>query len=244
MPEPHVPPNGPSASPSGPDTPPGGSDLSPSGLGASLGELGASPGGLGELPSARLGGSRGSSGAARISPGGLREVGFANWTAAQIAGLVGGTTPPNLFLTLGRHRRLFRAWGRFGGRLMPRGILPRRETELVILRVAHLRDCAYEYEHHVRLGRRAGVDSGDVARIAEGPAAFGWTARERAVLTAVDHMHAHGDLDDPAWAGLRRHLSPRECIELCMLAAHYEMLATVITSLRIQPDPPRRRESR
>ncbi|GAA2617247.1 carboxymuconolactone decarboxylase family protein [Actinomadura fulvescens] len=180
----------------------------------------------------------------RIPPGGPREVGLPNWAAAQIAGLVGGTAAPNLFLTLGRHRRLFRSWGRFAGRLMPRGILPRRETELVILRVASLRDCAYEFEHHVRLGRRAGVDADDVARIGAGPAADGWTPRERAMLAAVDHMHAHGDLDDRAWEGLRRHLSPRECIELCMLAAHYEMLATVITSLRIQPDPPRRRGSR
>ncbi len=30
----------------------------------------------------------------------------------------------------------------------------------MILRVAHLRDCRYEFEHHVRLGRRAGVDRG------------------------------------------------------------------------------------
>ncbi|MEU5881091.1 carboxymuconolactone decarboxylase family protein [Spirillospora sp. NPDC047279] len=173
----------------------------------------------------------------RISPGGLREVGLLNWTAARIAGRVGGTAPPNLFLTLGRHRALFRAWGIFGGRLMPRGILPRRETELVILRVAHLRECAYEFEHHVRLGRRAGVGPGDVARLTEhGPAADGWTPREHAVLTAVDQMHEAGDLDDAAWADLRRHLSPRECIELCMLAAHYEMLATVITTLRIRPD--------
>lgn len=176
----------------------------------------------------------------RIPPGGLREVGLPNWVAIQLVGLAGGTTAPNLFLTLARHRKLFRAWARFGGRLMPRGILPRRETELVILRVAHLRDCAYEFEHHIRIGRRAGVDTDDVTRLGLGPAADGWTPRERAMLVAVDHMHAHGDLDDPAWEGLRRHLSPRECVELCMLAGHYEMLATVIKSLRIELDQPRR----
>jgi hypothetical protein len=30
-----------------------------------------------------------------------------------------------------------------------------------------------------------------------------------------------------------------EAIELCMLAGHYEMLATTIAALRIQPDAPR-----
>ena len=59
-------------------------------------------------------------------------------------------------MTLGRHRPLFRGWLRFAGRLMPGGKLPRRETEMVILRVAHLRQCAYEFEHHARLARRAG----------------------------------------------------------------------------------------
>lgn len=177
----------------------------------------------------------------RISPGNRSDIGLISWVIARGAGLVGGTAPPNLFLTLGRHRRLFRGWLRFAGRLMPGGSLPRRETELVILRVAHLRDCAYEFDHHVRLGRRAGVDADDVARIIEGPSAEGWSDRERAMLAAVDAMHHRGDIDDEEWSALRSHLDEREAIELCLLAGHYEMLATTITALRIQPDARRRR---
>ncbi|MDI3405229.1 carboxymuconolactone decarboxylase family protein [Streptomyces cavernicola] len=37
---------------------------------------------------------------------------------------------------------------RFAARLMPRGTLPRRDTELIILRVSRLCDCAYEFTHH------------------------------------------------------------------------------------------------
>src|ERR671918_1319253 len=98
----------------------------------------------------------------RIAPGERSDIGWINWVIASVSGRVTGTTPPNLFRTLGRHRGLFRAWLMFAGRLMPGGKLPRRETELVILRVAHLRSCAYEFEHHVRLGRRAGVGDDDV----------------------------------------------------------------------------------
>ncbi len=177
--------------------------------------------------------------APRIAPGGRRDVGLLTWTLARAAGRVAGTRPPHLFLTLGRHRRLFRGWLRFAGRLMPRGRLPRRETELAILRVAHLRRCAYELEHHVRLGRRAGIGPADVARVAEGPAAEGWSARERAILAAVDELHAAGDLSDPTWAALRAQLDERDAIELVLLAGHYEMLATAIAALRIQPDRPR-----
>jgi AhpD family alkylhydroperoxidase len=172
----------------------------------------------------------------RIRPGSLREVGLLTWTISQVSGRATGTTPPNLFLTLGLNRRLFRGWLRFASKLMPRGTLPRRETELVILRVAHLCGCAYEFEHHVRLGRRAGIASTDIDRVITGPSAEGWTSREQAVLFAVDELHLNRDLDDNTWTRLRSHLTEPECIELLLLAGHYEMLATTITSLRIRPD--------
>jgi AhpD family alkylhydroperoxidase len=123
---------------------------------------------------------------------------------------------------------------------MPGGTLPRDETELVILRVAHLRGCRYEFDHHVRLARRAGLGPDDVARVVAGPGAPGWSPRERATLEAVDALHATGDLPDTTWDALRAHLDEREAIELCLLAGHYEMLATVVTALRIAPDEPRR----
>jgi alkylhydroperoxidase family enzyme len=153
-----------------------------------------------------------------------------------MAGRVIGTNPPNLFTTLGRHGPLFRGWLMFAGRLMPRGKLPRRETELVILRVAHLRGSTYEWEHHVKLGRRAGVGQADLERVQEGPAAAGWPEREAAILTAADELVADGDLGDVTWERLRGHLDDRELIELVMLVGHYEMIATTIATLRIQPD--------
>ncbi|MFW6690845.1 carboxymuconolactone decarboxylase family protein [Streptomyces sp. MAR4 CNX-425] len=177
--------------------------------------------------------------APRIAPGRRRDVGLATWLLSRAAGRVAGTRPPALFLVLGRHRRLFRGWLRFAGRLMPRGTLPRRETELVILRVAHLRDCRYEFEHHRRLGRRAGVTPADVERVARGPGAAGWTDRERTLLAAVDALHHDRDLDDAGWRELRTHLDEKAAIELLLLAGHYEMLATAIAALRLRPDPPR-----
>src|SRR6476619_4845870 len=130
----------------------------------------------------------------RIAPGTRHEVGPVNWAFAAISGLVTRSEPPKLFLTMGRHRRLFRGWLRFAGRLMPGGKLPRRETELVILRVAHLRGCAYEFDHHVHLGARAGITAADVGRLKAGPTAPGWSAREVAMLAAVDAPHERQDL--------------------------------------------------
>ena len=179
--------------------------------------------------------------APRVVPGDRRDVGLLTWTLAQVSGRVTGTTPPNLFLVLGRHRRLFRGWLRFAGRLMPGGTLPRRETELVILRVAHLRGCAYELAHHRRLAARAKVDGATIERVLAGPDAAGWSPRERAILAAVDELHRTGELGDTTWSALRDHLDERAVIELVLLASHYEMLATTIAALRIPLDQPRGR---
>jgi alkylhydroperoxidase family enzyme len=174
----------------------------------------------------------------RIRPGTRSEIGWINWTIASIAGRVAGTTPPNLFLTLARHRKLFRGWLRFAGRLMPRGTLPRNETELVILRVAHLRGSRYEFEHHVRLGRRAGLSDEDFEAITRPPAEGAWSARQTAILTTVDRLVSDRDLDDDAWATLRAHLDERTSIELLMLVGQYEMVATFLETLRVPLDAP------
>jgi AhpD family alkylhydroperoxidase len=178
----------------------------------------------------------------RIAPGTRAQTGIVNALIARVIGLGGGTTgPPGLFTTLGRHRRLFRPWLRFASRLMPGGKLPRRDAELVILRVAHLCDCAYEWGHHERIALRFGLTTADVARVPEGTEAEGWDARQRAVLSAVDELHATRTLADDSWQALRAAgMNETELIELPMLVGHYEMLAMTLNALGVQPDRFRR----
>ncbi len=178
----------------------------------------------------------------RVAPGDRRQVGVVNFAIASLLGLAARTAPPHLFLTLGRHRRLFRGWLHFAGTLMPGGRLSRRESEMVILRVAHLRACDYEREHHRRLGARAGLTTLDIDTLASDGAATDprWSARESALLMAAEQLIADRDVDDRQWESLRALLDERELIELVMLVGHYDMLATAITTLRIQPDQPRR----
>jgi AhpD family alkylhydroperoxidase len=172
----------------------------------------------------------------RIAPGGLRETGLLPWLVSRGGGVAMHTEPLTLFSTLGRNRRLFRRWLFFASGLMPRGRLPRTETELVILRVAYLRGCDYERSHHLRIGRRAGLTSEQIEATTVGPSAPGWTPRQRAVLGAVDVLVRDGDMDDATWTRLREHLSERDCIELCLLVGHYVMLALTIAALRIEPE--------
>jgi len=108
------------------------------------------------------------------------------------------------------------------------------------VRVAHLRQCTYELEHHRRLARRAKISPAEVDRVLEGPEAAGWTARERTILRAVDELHEQQDLTDQTWSELRIHLDERGAIEVVLLVGHYEMLATAIATLRVPLDEDRR----
>ncbi|MCW2857403.1 MAG: 4-carboxymuconolactone decarboxylase [Marmoricola sp.] len=172
----------------------------------------------------------------RIAPGGLRELGVPIWLLTRIAARVTKTAPPAIFTTLGRGRGLFWGWLFFASQLMPGGTLPRRETELVILRVATLRGCAYEFEHHVRIGRRAGVTAADVERIGIGAAAEGWQRNEQLLMEVTEELLATKDLGDGTWARLLAAYDDRTAIELLLLVGHYDMLATTLMTLRLEPD--------
>jgi AhpD family alkylhydroperoxidase len=171
----------------------------------------------------------------RIPPGDRRDIGLVGTVISRIAGRVTRTGPPNIFTTLARHRRLFLPWLMFAGRLMPRGKLPRIDTELVILRVAHRCGCEYEWSHHERIGQRVGLSRDDIARVRE-ERPEGFSESHALLLRAVDELHDTRNISDETWEGLSAHLSDVELIELCMLAGHYEMLAMTLNSLRVEVD--------
>jgi AhpD family alkylhydroperoxidase len=172
----------------------------------------------------------------RIGPGGSGDIGIVNHAIVRLIGAATGGAPPNVFTTLARHRRLFRRWLRFAGALMPGGRLPRADTELLILRVAHNTGCDYEWGHHGRIALQAGLSEAEVERVREGDGGEGWSARQQALLRAADQLHTERRISDETWAVLRPLLSDEELIELCMLVGHYEMLAMTLNSLEVEPD--------
>lgn len=172
----------------------------------------------------------------RIAPGTRAELGLLNWVLIQAGGRLARTGAPNVMTTLGRHRGLFRRWVFFAGGLMPGGKLPRQDTELVILRVAHLCASAYELDHHERIGARVGLSTEQIERASAGATADGWSPRHAAILQATDELHADQCIAEVTWTRLRVHLDERELIELCLLAGHYTMLAGALNSLGVQLD--------
>ena len=174
--------------------------------------------------------------APRVAPGRRRELGPVNLVLTRVLSRGAGVREAYLFTTLGRHRSLFRAWLVYSGALMLRGRLPRRETELVILRVAHRCDSDYERRHHVRLGRRAGLTAEEIERTRAEDLA-GWKPSDAVLLAATDQLLRQEDVDDAVWVRLRSYWDERQAIELCLLVGQYRGLAATIRTLGIAPDP-------
>src|ERR1700681_3938041 len=155
---------------------------------------------------------------------------------ARLGGYFTGNDPLQLFTTIGRHRRLSRWWLPFAGSLLFRGRLPRVDAGVVSRRTAGNCDGWYEWVQHVPLGARAGLEPADIAATAEGPSASCWTPRRRLLVEVTDELHAARVISDRTWARVAAELGTEECIELCFLVGHYEMLAMTLNSLGVEPE--------
>ncbi|HVP04017.1 MAG TPA: carboxymuconolactone decarboxylase family protein [Solirubrobacteraceae bacterium] len=172
----------------------------------------------------------------RILPARPRELRPLARIVAELTGRLTGLGPPNIFTTLGRHPRLFRAWLYYSAHLMPFGRLPRRETELVILRVAWCCGSVYEWRQHVPLALRAGLGAEQIEALAGQQPSSGFTDRQRALLALSDDLLTRRAMSEPTWQSVRAVLSDREVIEACLLTGHYQGLASAIGGLAIEPE--------
>lgn len=155
---------------------------------------------------------------------------------ASLGRAITGTGAPGVFLTVGRHRRLSRWWLPFAGCLLLRGRIPRRDAELVVLRTAYNCSAWYEWVQHAAMGHRAGLSDREVAAVPVGPDHPGWTARQQLLLRVTDELHQARVITDSTWAALASDMAPEDCIELCFLVGHYEMVAMVVNSLGVRPE--------
>lgn len=139
------------------------------------------------------------------------------------------------------NRRLLRPFLAFNVRLMPFGKLRRRQTEMVILRVAAVCESEYEWRQHVLIGRRAGLTDGEIDLIARDPAAAVFSDEDRSLLAATNELLERREITDETWGDLREFLNHARIFELCMLVGNYAMLAGALNTFGVSLEPAMRR---
>ncbi|WP_237573294.1 carboxymuconolactone decarboxylase family protein [Mycolicibacterium lacusdiani] len=135
--------------------------------------------------------------------------------------------------TLVRHPKLTRAFLRFNGYLLFGSTLPERLRELAILRVAHRRNCAYEWQHHVEMGAESGLTPDVIDGVTRGEAS---DPLDQVVLTAVDELEVDSNVSDATWAALSEHLDERQRMDLVFTIGSYGLLAMAFNTFGVVPE--------
>jgi AhpD family alkylhydroperoxidase len=142
----------------------------------------------------------------------------------------------NALATFARHPALAKAFLRFNVHLLYGSTLPPRIRELAILRVAHLRDCNYEWTQHVALAKGEGISDEDIAAVQRyaGEDAGNFDNFERAVLTGVDELIDKSQLSDETWSALGEHLDDQQRMDYVFTVGCYTLLAMAFNTFGIQ----------
>jgi 4-carboxymuconolactone decarboxylase len=111
--------------------------------------------------------------------------------------------------------------------------LPPRHRALMHLRTAWLTRSEYLWAHHAQRALRDGMTRADLARVAEGPDAGGWSAFEATLLRAADELHVDSFVSDATWAALSAEYDTDQLVDLVYGVGEMTMHAGVFNTLGI-----------
>jgi alkylhydroperoxidase family enzyme len=112
-----------------------------------------------------------------------------------------------------------------------------RTRELVILRIGWNCQSAYEWAQHVGSfgkGREMGLP---IENIARGPDAPGWSAVERALLTATDELYRDSTISERTWSTLSRQLDPLTILNVIVSVAQYRQVSIALNTFGVPGEP-------
>lgn len=163
-------------------------------------------------------------------------------TQDRVAALEGsGKREPTQVLailrTLAYHPRLMKPFLGFATAIAQQGALSRRDSELLALRASWNSRSDFEWGHHVKYAQAAGLADAEIARIAEGPEAPGWSEADRDLLLAADQLHVHQQIDDALWQRLDARFDEAQLVELPFVVGQYTMLSMVANMTGVELEP-------
>jgi len=144
---------------------------------------------------------------------------------------------PNLYATMANHPKLYGPRVRFGSYLQRESLLPPKTRELLIMRTAWNIRSEYEWAHHVEASKAAGLNDAEIARIAKGASANGWSEEHAALLRAADELRREAFISNTTWQTLQKFYDTKQLVEVIYTVGGYTMTGLAINSFGIQVEP-------
>jgi len=148
-------------------------------------------------------------------------------------------SPANIYRALAHSPDLLRHWSVFGRWLGDGCQLDPRLRELVTLQVGYLTATPYQWTHHVKSGRNAGVTDADIRAVMAATAGESHKLDEveTLVLTAAREITTERRMGEDTWDKLLAHLGRARLIDLTVVIAHVNSVARILGTLGIEPEP-------
>lgn len=163
-------------------------------------------------------------------------------TQERVASLEGGekrepTQVLAILRTMAYHPRVMEPFLGFATAIAQKGALSRRDSELLALRAAWNCRSDFEWGHHVKYAQVAGLADAEIARVADGPEAAGWSASDRDLLLAADQLHARQQIDDALWQRLNARFDETQLVEIPFVIGQYTMLSMLANMTGVELEP-------
>jgi alkylhydroperoxidase family enzyme len=142
------------------------------------------------------------------------------------------TKGPNLFSILAHNPGMTQRFFPLSTYLAMSGMLPPRDREIAVMRIAWLNQLPFVWGEHVRLAKQLGMSSDEIEQVVEGSSAETWSEHDRAILRAVEQLREHSTISDDVWDVLARTWSEGQLVELPILIGTYQSLGYVQNALR------------
>lgn len=142
-----------------------------------------------------------------------------------------GREVPDLYRALANAPRVLEHWVDFASGIRADSSVERSVRELAIMRVAFLGDVDYEWRHHWKMGRAAGLTEEQLRAIPRWSDRSCFAATERAVLRAADELVDEATLTTPTWGELRALWSSDQVIEIVLTISFYICISRMLGAL-------------
>jgi alkylhydroperoxidase family enzyme len=140
-----------------------------------------------------------------------------------------------LYRTFARHTRMAGPRQLQSGHINGKTTLSLREKDMTIVRISWLNGSDYPWAEHVISLRKEGVTDDEIKRLSS-PGSGGWSAKEGALVRAIDEIYADNRISDETWKSLRENYNDNQIFDLLVAATGYQMTSMVSNSFAVQLD--------
>ncbi len=142
----------------------------------------------------------------------------------------------NMLGMFAHYPKLSKAFFTFNGHCLMGTSIEQREREILVLRVATRRGCAYEWAQHVVLGRDLELSDEAMLAMRDDPASYDWSPSDAALWRATDELVDHDRISEDGLAALQEHFDTRQIMDIVFTIGAYSLIAWAMNTIDVPMD--------